>query len=40
MPDTVTMEVLRYRPEEESEPTFESFDVPVHPEWAPPGRLS
>ena len=33
MPKTVTMEVLRYRPEEEAEPTWESFEVPVHPEW-------
>ncbi len=33
MPDTVTLEVQRYRPEEEREPVFESFDVPVHEEW-------
>ena len=33
MPETVTMEVLRYRPEEEVEPTWESFEVPVHSEW-------
>ncbi len=33
MPDTVTLEVQRYRPEEEREPVFESFDVPFHEEW-------
>ena len=32
-PETVTLEVFRYRPELESEPTFDSFEVPYHPEW-------
>ena len=33
MPETVTLEVFRYRPEDETQPTFESFEVPFHPEW-------
>ena len=33
MPETVVLEVFRYRPEVESEPTFDSFEVPLHPEW-------
>lgn len=32
-PETITLEVFRYRPELESEPTFDSFEVPLHPEW-------
>ncbi|HVS03774.1 MAG TPA: succinate dehydrogenase/fumarate reductase iron-sulfur subunit [Thermoanaerobaculia bacterium] len=31
--DTVTLEVQRYRPEEEREPTWERFEVPVRKEW-------
>ena len=30
---TVTLEVTRYRPEEESEPTFQSYEVPYRKEW-------
>lgn len=33
MPETVTLEVLRYRPEEESEPTFQTYDVPFRKDW-------
>ena len=33
VPETVILEVFRYRPEVESEPTFDSFEVPLHPEW-------
>ena len=33
VPETVILEVFRYRPEVESEPTFDSFEVPFHPEW-------
>lgn len=31
--DTVTLEIQRYRPEEEREPTWERFEVPVEKEW-------
>ena len=34
MPKTVTLEVARYRPEQESEPTFESYEVPFEKDWA------
>ncbi len=30
---TVTLEVARYRPEKESEPTFQSYDVPFRKDW-------
>jgi fumarate reductase iron-sulfur subunit len=30
---TITLEVARYRPEQESEPTFESFEVPFNKDW-------
>ena len=33
MPDTVTLEVYRYRPEEELEPTSQSYEVPYHDDW-------
>jgi fumarate reductase iron-sulfur subunit len=29
----ITMEVARYRPDEEAEPTFQSYEVPYEPEW-------
>jgi fumarate reductase iron-sulfur subunit len=32
-PDRVTLDVFRYRPEEEREPTFETFQVPYREEW-------
>ncbi|HEX9723765.1 MAG TPA: succinate dehydrogenase/fumarate reductase iron-sulfur subunit [Vicinamibacteria bacterium] len=34
MADTITLAVARYRPEEESEPTFQDFDVPFRKDWA------
>ncbi len=33
MAKTITLEVARYRPEQEAEPTFESFDVPLNEDW-------
>jgi len=33
MQDTATLEVYRYRPEEEEEPTFQSYEVPFRKEW-------
>jgi len=33
MAKTITLEVARYRPEQESEPAFESFDVPLNKDW-------
>jgi fumarate reductase iron-sulfur subunit len=33
MPDTITLEVLRYRPEHETEPKFQGYEVPFHEDW-------
>jgi fumarate reductase iron-sulfur subunit len=33
MSDDVTLEVLRYRPETESEPRFQTYRVPYHEDW-------
>src|SRR3989441_4682752 len=33
MAETMTLQVARYRPEQESEPTFESFEVPFRKDW-------
>ena len=33
MTDRITLQVARYRPEEESEPTFQEFEVPCPREW-------
>ena len=33
MPDTVTLSVARYRPEEEGEPTFQTYEVPFRKDW-------
>ncbi len=33
MPDTVTLEVFRYRPERSHEPEHEAFEVPFRPDW-------
>ncbi len=30
---TITLEIFRYRPEEETEPTFQRYDVPYHDDW-------
>ncbi|MEE9179611.1 MAG: succinate dehydrogenase/fumarate reductase iron-sulfur subunit [Vicinamibacteria bacterium] len=34
MADTITLRVSRYRPEQESEPTFKDYEVPFHKDWA------
>ena len=33
MPTTITLEILRYRPEEESKPTYQSYAVPFRKDW-------
>ena len=33
MPETVALEVARYRPEQEREPSFDTFDVPLRKDW-------
>jgi fumarate reductase iron-sulfur subunit len=33
MADTITLEVARYRPEQESEPTFQNYEVPFRQDW-------
>jgi fumarate reductase iron-sulfur subunit len=33
MSDTITLEVMRYRPEQEIEPTFQGYEVPFHTDW-------
>jgi fumarate reductase iron-sulfur subunit len=33
MADTITLEVMRYRPEQETEPTWQSYEVPFHEDW-------
>lgn len=33
MPDTVTLTVARYRPEKESEPTYQEYQVPLRKDW-------
>jgi fumarate reductase iron-sulfur subunit len=33
MADTITLEVMRYRPEQEAEPTFQGYEVPYHQDW-------
>jgi fumarate reductase iron-sulfur subunit len=33
MADTITLEVMRYRPEQETEPTFQDYEVPVRKDW-------
>src|SRR5258707_987039 len=33
MADRITLQVVRYRPEEEAEPTFQSYEVPCPREW-------
>jgi fumarate reductase iron-sulfur subunit len=34
MADTINVSVSRYRPEQESEPTWEDYDVPLRDDWA------
>jgi len=33
MVETMNLEIFRYRPEKESEPTFQTFNVPFHDDW-------
>ena len=33
MAETIKLTVSRYRPEEESEPTFQTYDVPYNKDW-------
>src|ERR671919_2373917 len=33
MPSTVTLDVARYRPEQEQEPSFQSYEVPFRKDW-------
>jgi fumarate reductase iron-sulfur subunit len=33
MPETVTLSIARYRPERETEPTFQSYEVPFRKDW-------
>ncbi len=33
MAETIRLEVARYRPEEETEPTFDAFEVPFRKDW-------
>ena len=33
MAENITLTVSRYRPEEESEPTFQTYDVPYNKDW-------
>ncbi len=33
MAESITLQIRRYRPEEEEEPVWESFEVPRHDEW-------
>jgi fumarate reductase iron-sulfur subunit len=34
MADRITLEVARYRPELETEPVMQSYEVPLRPDWA------
>jgi fumarate reductase iron-sulfur subunit len=33
LPDTISLTVTRYRPEQESEPTSQTFEVPLRKDW-------
>ena len=33
MPESVQLQVYRYRPESDPEPSWETFEVPLHSEW-------
>ena len=33
MPETITLEVARYRPETDTEPTLQRYEVPLRKEW-------
>ncbi len=30
---TITLDVFRFRPDQEDEPTFQKYDVPFHEDW-------
>jgi fumarate reductase iron-sulfur subunit len=34
MADTITLQVTRYRPEQDTEPTVQEYDVPLRKDWA------
>ena len=34
MPDHIILQVTRYRPEREMEPTTQEYEIPLHEEWA------
>src|SRR3989454_6726157 len=33
MPETISLEVLRYSPETDAEPSFQRYDVPLRKDW-------
>ena len=33
MPTTITLAVTRYRPEQESEPTVQNYEIPYDKDW-------
>jgi len=33
MADRITLQVVRYRPEKETEPTYQEYEVPCHKDW-------
>ena len=33
MPETIALDVFRYRPEQEQAPTFQTYEVPLRPDW-------
>ena len=33
MAETMELEIFRYRPEQESEPTFQTYEVPFREDW-------
>jgi fumarate reductase iron-sulfur subunit len=34
MPDLITMQVARYRPEQEAQPTVQEYEVPIREDWS------
>jgi len=33
MPDTIPLDVARYRPGQDAEPTLQRYDVPLREDW-------
>ena len=33
IPDTIQLEIFRYRPEQENEPTYQTYEVPFREDW-------